>query len=109
MSSNVMRAQADQDQDYATKPGPIAYLTGDYPRATDTFIQREVAALRELGVEVITCSVRRTDTAHLVGPEQRAEARDTFHVIEAARRPWRLLADHAAAFAASPRRWLSAL
>ena len=24
----------------------IAYLTGEYPRATDTFIQREVAALR---------------------------------------------------------------
>src|SRR5690606_11508129 len=26
----------------------IAYLTGEYPRATDTFVQREVAALREL-------------------------------------------------------------
>ena len=30
----------------------IAYLTGEYPRATDTFIQREVAALRAHGIEV---------------------------------------------------------
>ena len=27
----------------------IAYMTGEYPRATDTFIQREVAALRHAG------------------------------------------------------------
>ena len=26
-------------------PGPIAYLTGEYPRATDTLIQCQVAAL----------------------------------------------------------------
>jgi len=25
--------------------GPIAQITGKYPRATDTFIQRQVAAL----------------------------------------------------------------
>ena len=30
--------------------GPVAYLTGEYPRATDTFIQREVAALRAHGL-----------------------------------------------------------
>jgi hypothetical protein len=28
----------------------VAYMTGEYPRATDTFIQREVAALRGRGV-----------------------------------------------------------
>jgi len=27
-------------------PGPIAYLTGEYPRATDTLIQCQVAALQ---------------------------------------------------------------
>lgn len=70
----------------------IAYLTGEYPRATDTFIQREVAALRALGLDVTTTSVRRTGPAHIVGPEQRAEQAQTFHIIEAARSPTSLLA-----------------
>ena len=61
----------------------IAYLTGEYPRATDTFIQREVAALRGLGFEIVTCSIRRTGPEHLVGPEQQSEAAQTFVVLEA--------------------------
>lgn len=68
-------------------PGPVMWLTGEYPRATDTFIQREVAALRELGLTVETASVRRTDPAHHVGPEQRAEAAATFHLLERALNP----------------------
>ena len=68
----------------------IAYLTGEYPRATDTFIQREVAALRALGLEIATCSIRRTGAHHLVGKEQRAEAAATFHVLPAAANPWNL-------------------
>ena len=38
--------------------GPLLYLTGEYPRATDTFIQREVAALRAQGITVMTASIR---------------------------------------------------
>ncbi|MGX9355706.1 glycosyltransferase [Roseobacteraceae bacterium S113] len=68
----------------------IAYLTGEYPRATDTFIQREVAALRALGLEVHTCSVRRTGPEHIVGPEQAAEQAQTFHLLESAKSPARL-------------------
>lgn len=60
----------------------IAYLTGEYPRATDTFIQREVAALRGLGFDIVTCSIRRTGAEHLIGPEQVAEAAQTFVVLE---------------------------
>lgn len=63
----------------------IAYLTGEYPRATDTFIQREVAALRKLGMNVQTCSVRRTGSEHIVGPEQAAEQAQTFHILEHAK------------------------
>ena len=48
----------------------IAYLTGEYPRATDTFIQREVAALRKQGVQIKTFSVRPTGEEHMVGEEQ---------------------------------------
>ena len=67
--------------------GPVMWLTGEYPRATDTFIQREVAALRGMGVTVETASVRRTDPVHHVGPEQRAEAAATFHLLERALNP----------------------
>jgi glycosyltransferase involved in cell wall biosynthesis len=38
----------------------VAYLNGQYPRATDTFIQREVAGLRRHGINVATFSVRQT-------------------------------------------------
>lgn len=72
----------------------IAYLTGEYPRATDTFIQREVAALRAMGREVLTCSIRQTGTEHHVGPEQRAEAAKTFHVLKTAKSPLHLLKCH---------------
>lgn len=69
----------------------LAYLTGEYPRASDTFIQREVAALRAFGHEVLTCSIRTTGAEHLVGPEQREEHARTFKVLAATARPWRLL------------------
>ncbi|UZD91703.1 glycosyltransferase family 4 protein [Cognatishimia activa] len=72
----------------------IAYLTGEYPRATDTFIQREVAELRAMGREVLTCSIRQTGPEHHVGPEQRAEAAKTFHVLKAAKSPIHLLKCH---------------
>jgi len=88
--------------------GPIAYLTGEYPRATDTFIQREVAALRELGFVVQTCSIRRTGPEHLVGPEQQVEAARTFHVLEATARPVQSLRAHLAALR-QPGRYLRTL
>lgn len=72
--------------------GPVLYLTGEYPRATDTFIQREVAALRGQGIEVMTASIRRTGPEHLVGEEQITEAAQTFHVLEAAKNPLHLAA-----------------
>ncbi|WP_417720649.1 glycosyltransferase family 4 protein [Salipiger sp.] len=72
----------------------LAYLTGEYPRASDTFIQREVAALRALGHEVLTCSIRTTGPEHLVGPEQRAEHARTFKVLDAVKSPLRLMRAH---------------
>ena len=87
----------------------LAYLTGEYPRATDTFIQREVAALRRLGFTVRTFSVRRTDPSHHVGPEQQAEARATVAILPIARNPLKLLRAHLAALARAPRRYASAV
>lgn len=99
-----MRAQINRPL-----PGPIAYLTGEYPRATDTFIQREVAALRDLGTEIITCSIRRTASEHHVGPEQREEARRTYYVLADVSSPLRLLRAHMGALFRAPGKYLSAL
>ncbi len=85
----------------------IAYLTGEYPRATDTFIQREVAGLRNLGVEVHTFSVRPTGIEHIVGPEQQAE-RDRTTTLLPPHLP-HLLNAHASLLVQSPRRYMQAL
>ncbi|SFL28546.1 glycosyltransferase family 4 protein [Shimia haliotis] len=90
-------------------PKPIAYLTGEYPRATDTFIQREVAALRDQGLTVDTCSIRRTGSEHHVGEEQRQEAANTFHVLAAAKSPITLITAHFAALARRPGAYFRAL
>jgi glycosyltransferase involved in cell wall biosynthesis len=86
----------------------IAYLTGEYPRASDTFIQREVANLRALGHEVLTCSIRTTGAEHLVGPEQREEHAGTFKVLDAVRNPKTTLKAHWR-WMKTPGRYLSAL
>ncbi len=88
---------------------PIAYLTGEYPRATDTFIQREVAALRAQGQPVETCSVRRTGVEHLVGDEQKAEAKATFYILAAAKSPLTLLGAIFGALFRNPARFFRAL
>ena len=85
----------------------IAYLTGEYPRATDTFIQREVAALRENGVDVYTFSVRRTGDEHIVGPEQQAERDRTFYILPA--NAIAMLLAHLTLLFNSPVRYLRAL
>lgn len=86
----------------------LAYLTGEYPRASDTFIQREVAELRALGHDVLTCSIRRTGPEHLVGPEQRDEHARTFQILQTAKNPVSLLKAHLR-WMKSPKRYLSAL
>ncbi|SNX74578.1 glycosyltransferase involved in cell wall bisynthesis [Cereibacter ovatus] len=89
-------------------PPRIAYLTGSYPAVSHTFILREVEALRTLGREVLTCSIRRPGPEHLRGPAERAAADTTFYVLRAALNPVRLA--RALAFALrSPRRALDAL
>lgn len=69
----------------------IAYLTGQYPEVSLTFIQREVEALRELGAEVLTCSVRRTPPEQHPGEAEKEAARTTFHILETMKNPVRLL------------------
>ncbi|RSK38882.1 colanic acid biosynthesis glycosyltransferase WcaL [Rhodovulum iodosum] len=91
------------------KTAPVAYLTGEYPKVSHTFIQREIAALRATGQEVITCTIRRAPERDVVGEDQKAEQRATWCVLEAAKNPLRLLWAHLSALLRAPRRWFSAL
>ena len=73
--SDIHRVQVDE------YTGPVAYLTGEYPKVSHTFIQREIQALRARGIVVHTFSVRRpTSTDILV--DQKSEERDTFYILD---------------------------
>lgn len=85
----------------------VAYFTGEYPRATDTWIQREIASLRALGTTVETFAVRQPGEEHMVGPEQRDE-RDTTVYLYPQLRSARLPLAHLGLFVRSPRRYLGA-
>ncbi len=85
----------------------IAYLTGEYPRATDTFIQREIAALRQQGAEIHTFSVRPTGEEHMVGEEQKQERNQTFYILPP--RPLKLARSHFNLLISSPKRYFQAL
>jgi glycosyltransferase involved in cell wall biosynthesis len=89
--------------------GPIAYLTGDYPKVSHTFILREVEGLRAHGLGVLTCSIRKPPITDFNGQEELRARAETFYVQDAARRPVRLLAAHGRAFLRSPGKWLSTL
>ncbi len=64
----------------------IAYFTNTYPRATDTFIRREVLGLRSRGFEVLTYSVRKTGGDHDVDEEVISEKNNTRYIL-----PFKLL------------------
>lgn len=85
----------------------IGYLTGLYPRATDTFIQREVMGLRKIGLDVQTFSIRRPGNEHIVGPEQTQERKQTYYLLPV--NPGRLLFPHLQILICSPRRYISSL
>jgi colanic acid/amylovoran biosynthesis glycosyltransferase len=85
----------------------VAYLTGQYPRATDTFIQREVAALRDSGVHVQTFSIRKPPMNENVGPEQQAERERTRYILPCP--AWTLFTAVAKLKLTSPLRYFRAL
>lgn len=92
-----------------TPKGPIAYCTGEYPRASDTFVLREILALRRLGFEVLTHSVRATDAAHHVGADQKAEHAATFHIQKVAMNPVNLIGAHLSLLRGDAKRWFRAV
>lgn len=99
----------DADAFSGPASGPVAYITGEYPKVSHTFILREIAALRARGLEVHACTVRRAQPKDVVGADQEAEAARTFCVLDAAKAPNRLIGAHLEALMRSPRRWFAAL
>ena len=59
----------------------VAYLTSQYPATSHTFIGREVAALRRLGVDVDTFSIRPPSETEMRDEALRKEAEGTFTVL----------------------------
>ena len=59
----------------------LAYLTSQYPAASHTFIRREVEALRSLGQEIDTFSVRPPGSDETQGDADRGEAETTFYIL----------------------------
>jgi glycosyltransferase involved in cell wall biosynthesis len=92
----------------APSNGPVAYLTGEYPKVSHTFIEREVAAVRAAGIPVITCTVRRAAPKDVLSDQKAIEAA-TFCVLDAAKNPLHLIAAHGRCLVRSPGAWLSAL
>ena len=85
----------------------IGYFTNTYPRATDTFIQREVQGLRERGFDVRTFSVRRAGIEHNVSQYVIDEKKNTFCILPI--NPIKIAVCNFSAFFDSPIRYASTL
>ena len=85
----------------------IGYLVSAYPLISHTFIAREIDALREIGVDLETMSIRRTPDQLLLTDADRRAAAETFAVLPVSMS--RLLRSHATAFAARPVTYLRTL
>lgn len=82
-------------------------MTGQYPRATSTFIQRDVAGLRRNGVHVETIAARPPAAHEYVGAEQQAERDRTYYLLPP--NPLKLLKAHARLLLTGPGRYFSAM
>ncbi len=88
-------------------PKRVLYFAAEYPRATDTFIQREIAAVRAAGLDVESSAIRRPGDEHMVGEEQRSERDRTRYLLPPS--IGALFGAHARLLRSSPKRYLSSL
>lgn len=83
----------------------VAYIIGTYPLLTTTFIDREIAVLRRLGVSVEVVSLRPPHGP--LSSDQTAAASKVRYVLPAP--PLRVVLSHLTSFASAPRRYLATL
>jgi len=83
---------------------PIAYFMNLFPNLTETFVYREVDAVRRLGRRVVTFSIRRPGGRE-VSPEARHHIDSTFYFLPVG--CLELLMTHLAVAAAAPIRYVS--
>ena len=86
---------------------PLAYICSRYPAVSHTFVMREVQALRRLGIDVRTFSVRRASQDEVLAPGDREALATTVALLPPNWPRW--LAAHAYALARAPRDWLATL
>lgn len=85
----------------------VAYLVTRYPAVSHAFVQREVLALRGLGVQVDTFSLRRAGDADVVTEEDLAEREQTYALQPTS--AGRVLSDHALALGLRPIAYIATL
>jgi colanic acid/amylovoran biosynthesis glycosyltransferase len=85
----------------------LAYICDQYPAISHSFVLREIEALRRLGAEIATVSIRRSDPAHLMAAADRREFESTHALLPVGAA--RLLAVHFGALARQPRRYVATL
>ena len=86
---------------------PIGYITDHYPATSHTFVQREVLALRRLGVDVRTFSIHRVGAEHVLSQADRDAVASTPALLPVA--PLRLIHAHLRALLRHPRAYLTTL
>jgi hypothetical protein len=59
----------------------VAYLCAQYPAVSHTFVLREVEALRRLGAEIATFSIRRAGSDHLLAHADRVAFESTYAIL----------------------------
>lgn len=59
----------------------IAYLCAQYPAVSHTFVLREVEALRKLGAEIATFSIRRAGAEQLLARADQREFESTYAIL----------------------------
>ena len=84
----------------------VGYLTGAFPRPTDTWIQREISALRSHGVEIETFAVRQPAELPIDAEQENHATRTTYLVPKA--KSAALLTSHLGQAIGSPRAYLRA-
>ncbi len=85
----------------------IAYLASRYPAVSHTFIQREIAGLREQGVTIDTFAIRRAQPDEVLSRADEAEARATYALLPV--RITHLLRAHLRALVRHPRGYKTTL